>query len=80
MEKMDTIEKENGDKGSRLKIICQDFIEELRKLVDRLEHIGERIKTEDVYQRQMELALTIHKLCSKKKTEYMKVRRAFEKI
>ena len=74
MIKMDRIEQGNGDKESSLKIICQDFIEELRKLMDRLEHIGERIKTEDVYQRQMELALTIHRLVSKKKTEYMKVR------
>ncbi len=49
------------------------FVEDLLKLIDRLDHIGERIKTEDVYQRQMELALTIHRLVSQKKIEYMKV-------
>ena len=77
MENIDKIEKQKSTEDSRLKLICQDFVEEVRKLTDRLEHIGERIKTEDVYQRQMELALTIHRLCSKKKTEYMKVSRNF---
>ena len=79
MENIDKIEKQKGTEDSCLKLLCQDFVEEIRKLMDRLEHIGERIKTEDVYQRQMELALTIHRLCSQKKTEYMKVSRNFVK-
>ena len=62
-------------KGSSVHTLCQNFIEDLSNLIDRLDHIGERIKTEDVYQRQMELALTIHRLVSQKKTEYMKVGR-----
>ena len=55
-------------------MLCQRCIEDLLKLIDRLDHIGERIKTEDVHQRQMELALKIHRLVSQKRTEYMKVR------
>ena len=55
-------------------MLCQSCIEDLLKLIDRLDHIGERIKTEDVHQRQMELALKIHRLVSQKRTEYMKVR------
>ena len=55
-------------------MLRQNCIEDLLKLIDRLDHIGERIKTEDVHQRQMELALKIHRLVSQKRTEYMKVR------
>ena len=53
-----------------------DVAYEIRNLIARVEHIGERIKTEDVYQRQMELALQIHRLCSKQKLQYLKVGKA----
>ena len=60
------------------KELRQYCIDDLLRLIDRLDHIGERIKTEDVHQRQMELALQIHRLVSQKKTEYMKVRYHFQ--
>ena len=74
MENVDKAEMPERNDDSSFKDMCQAFVEEIRYLLARLEHIGERIKTEDVYQRQMELALQIHRLCSKKRIEYMKVR------
>ena len=71
---MDTIETATGIKDNNINHLSSDIVDNLNKLIDRLEHIGERIRTEDVYQRQMELALTINRLVSQKKTEYMKVR------
>ena len=71
---MDTIETATGIKDNNINHLGSDLVDNLNKLIDRLEHIGERIRTEDVYQRQMELALTINRLVSQKKTEYMKVR------
>ena len=71
---MDTVETGTGIKDNNLNHLGSDLDANLNKLIDRLEHIGERIRTEDVYQRQMELALTINRLVSQKKTEYMKVR------
>ena len=65
----------NQKKNVNANILRQNCIEDLLKLIDRLDHIGERIKTEDVHQRQMELALKIHRLVSQKRTEYMKVRK-----
>ena len=62
-------------KSTNLNVLRQNCIEDLLRLIDRLDHIGERIKTEDVHQRQMELALKIHRLVSQKRTEYMKVRK-----
>ena len=50
----------NQNKGASPKTLCQSCIESLLKLIDRLDHIGERIKTVDVHQRQMVLALKIH--------------------
>ena len=71
---MDAVETAIGIKGNNINTLGSDLDDNLNKLIDRLEHIGERIRTEDVYQRQMELALTINRLVSQKKTEYMKVR------
>ena len=65
----------NQKKNVNANMLRQNCIEDLLKLIDRLDHIGERIKTEDVHQRQMELALKIHRLVSQKRTEYMKVRK-----
>ena len=71
---MDAVETAIGIKGNNINTLGSDLDDDLNKLIDRLDHIGERIRTEDVYQRQMELALTINRLVSQKKTEYMKVR------
>ena len=71
---MDAVETAIGIKGNNINTLGSDLDDNLNKLIDRLDHIGERIRTEDVYQRQMELALTINRLVSQKKTEYMKVR------
>ena len=71
---MNTVETGTGTKDNNINHLGSDLDANLNKLIDRLEHIGERIRTEDVYQRQMELALTINRLVSQKKTEYMKVR------
>ena len=71
---MDAVETATGIKGNNINTLGSDLDDNLNKLIDRLDHIGERIRTEDVYQRQMELALTINRLVSQKKTEYMKVR------
>ena len=71
---MNTVETGTGIKDNNFNPLGSDLDANLNKLIDRLEHIGERIRTEDVYQRQMELALTINRLVSQKKTEYMKVR------
>ena len=71
---MDTVKTATEIKDSNITHLGLDLVTSLNKLIDRLEHIGERIRTEDVYQRQMELALTINRLVSQKKTEYMKVR------
>ena len=69
---MGTVAKANNN--NNINHLGSDLVANLNKLIDRLEHIGERIRTEDVYQRQMELALTINRLVSQKRTEYMKVR------
>ena len=71
---MDAVKTATGIKDSNITYLGSDLLANLNKLIDRLDHIGERIRTEDVYQRQMELALTINRLVSQKKTEYMKVR------
>ena len=71
---MDTAETGTGIKDNDINHLGSDLDANLNRLIDRLDHIGERIRTEDVYQRQMELALTINRLVSQKKTEYMKVR------
>ena len=71
---MDAVETATWIKGNKINTLDSDLDANLDKLIDRLDHIGERIRTEDVYQRQMELALTINRLVSQKKTEYMKVR------
>ena len=71
---MDAVETATGIKGNKINTLDSDLDANLDKLIDRLDHIGERIRTEDVYQRQMELALTINRLVSQKRTEYMKVR------
>ena len=71
---MDAVETATGIKSNNINTLGSDLDDNLYKLIDRLDHIGERIRTEDVYQRQMELALTINRLVSQKKTEYMKVR------
>ena len=71
---MDAVETATGIKGNNINTLGSDLDDNLNKLIDRLDHIGERIRTEDVYQRQMELALTINRLVSQKRTEYMKVR------
>ena len=71
---MDAVKIATGIKDSNITYLGSDLLANLNKLIDRLDHIGERIRTEDVYQRQMELALTINRLVSQKKTEYMKVR------
>ena len=71
---MDAVETAIGIKGNNINTLGSDLDDNLNKLIDRLDHIGERIRTEDVYQRQMELALTINRLVSQKRTEYMKVR------
>ena len=68
---MDTVKKATGIKDSNITYRGSDLVANLNKLIDRLDHIGERIRTEDVYQRQMELALTINRLVSQKKTDYM---------
>ena len=68
---MDAVETAIGIKGNNINTLGSDLDDNLNKLIDRLDHIGERIRTEDVYQRQMELALTINRLVSQKKTEYM---------
>ena len=70
---MDAVKTATGIKDSNITYLGSDLVANLNRLIDRLEHIGERIRTEDVYQRQMELALTINRLVSQKKTEYMKV-------
>ena len=75
---MGTVAKANNN--NNINHLGSDLVANLNKLIDRLEHIGERIRTEDVYQRQMELALTINRLVSQKKTEYMKVRSVRLKI
>ena len=71
---MDAVKTATGIKDSNITYLGSDLLANLNKLIDRLDHIDERIRTEDVYQRQMELALTINRLVSQKKTEYMKVR------
>ena len=71
---MDTIKTTIEIKDNNIHHLGSSLVANLDKLIDKLEHIGERIRTEDVYQRQMELALTINRLVSQKKTEYMKVR------
>ena len=47
-------------------MLCQSCIQNLLQLIDRLDHIGERIKTGDVHQRQIELSLKIHRHVSQK--------------
>ena len=71
---METVETGTGIKDNNINHLDSYLVANLNKLIDRLEHIGERIRTEDVYQRQMELALTINRLVSQKTTDYMKVR------
>ena len=77
---MDTVKTGTGIKDNNINHLGSDLDANLNRLIGRLDHIGERIRTEDVYQRQMELALTINRLVSQKKTEYMKVRTVRQRI
>jgi hypothetical protein len=45
----------------------------IRHLISVIDHFGERLKTEDVYQKQLELALMIGSLLADKKLQYFKV-------
>lgn len=64
------------EKEKLLSCVGQEAIEELDKAVQHLlatiDHYGERLKTEDVYQKQLELAHTIGKLLAQKKLQYFK--------
>ena len=57
-----------------------ETIKELEQLLRIFNHCSDRLKSEDVYHRQLDLALKIGKIMSTKKLQYFKVTFIFESV